>query len=517
MTYRTDPTEGPTEGPTAGTADPTPGAPIGTGLLTPEPERSPWLAMFALVLGFFVIMIDTTIVAVATPALMADLNATVTEVVWVTSAYLLAYAVPLLITGRLGDRVGPKWMYLSGLAVFTVASLWCGFSPNIEILIIARILQGLGAAMMVPQTMAIITRTFPPERRGKATSLWGAVAGIAGLLGPILGGVLIDSVGWQWIFFVNLPIGAVGLVLAYLWVPSLPTHSHRFDVVGVVLSAVGMFSLVFGIQEGSHLGWDHRAWLLIGGGIAVMALFVGWQAKGAAEPLVPLSLFRDRNFSLSNIAIVAVGMVMIGFQLPFMLYAQTVRGMDPTGAALLTAPMAVMSLIFAPIVGRLVDTRHPRYLAGFGMLTSAVGLFWMASLLRPDTPVWQILIAATVYGLGNAFIFAPLGVSANRNLPMAQAGAGSGVFNNSRQVGAVLGSAGIAALMSSRLAAEIPGFSGGVQTEPGAATRGAMPPAVLDGFSAAMTQSLMLPAAVMLAGFVAAVFLVAPRHLAKRG
>ncbi|QDP97663.1 DHA2 family efflux MFS transporter permease subunit [Microlunatus elymi] len=484
---------------------------------TPTGGANPWRAMIALVIGFFVIMIDTTIVSVATPALMTDLHAGVTDVVWVTSAYLLAYAVPLLITGRLGDRVGPKWMYLSGLAVFTLSSLWCGLSADIEMLIIARVFQGLGAAMMVPQTMAVITRIFPPERRGKATSLWGAVAGIAGLIGPILGGVLIDGPGWQWIFFVNLPVGVVGIVLAWKWVPSLPTHSHRFDVVGVILSAIGMFSLVFGIQEGSHLNWDYRAWLLIIGGLVVMAVFVGWQAKGAAEPLVPLSLFKDRNFSLANVAITAVGVVMVGFQLPFMLYAQTVRGLDPTGAALLTAPMAILSMIFAPIVGRLVDTKHPRYLAGFGMLASSVGLFWMAAVMRPDTPIWQILLPVSLYGLGNAFIFAPLGVSANRNLPMSQAGAGSGVFNNSRQVGAVLGSAGIAALMTSRLADLVPQLSGGISAEPAAsAGHGSMPAQVLDGFSTAMGQSLLLPAVVMLAGFVSAIFLVAPKHLQRR-
>ncbi|SDS13248.1 DHA2 family efflux MFS transporter permease subunit [Microlunatus soli] len=494
-----------------------PAGPLATAGPQPGEPSNPWPAMFALVLGFFVIMIDTTIVSVATPALMADLDAGVTDVVWVTSAYLLAYAVPLLITGRLGDRVGPKWMYLSGLAVFTLSSLWCGLSADIQMLIVARIFQGLGAAMMVPQTMAIITRTFPPERRGKATSLWGAVAGIAGLIGPILGGVLIDSVGWQWIFFVNLPIGVVGLVLAWLLVPSLETHSHRFDVVGVVLSAIGMFALVFGIQEGSNLDWDYRAWLLIIGGLVVMAAFVGWQAKGAAEPLMPLKLFTDRNFSLANIAITAVGVVMVGFQLPFMLYAQTVRGLGPTEAALLTAPMAITSMVFAPIVGRLVDTRHPRYLAGFGMLTSAIGLFWMAAAMRPDAPVWQILLPVTVYGLGNSFIFAPIGVSANRNLPMALAGAGSGVFNNSRQVGAVLGSAGIAALMTARLGADLPQLAGHAGADPMAlGGAGRLPTQLLDGFSSAMAQSLVLPAVVMLAGFVSVLFLTTPRHLRSR-
>ncbi|MGH3463970.1 MAG: MFS transporter [Kribbellaceae bacterium] len=203
-------------------------------------------------LGFFMILVDSTIVTVATPALMRELGADVNEVVWVTSAYLLAYAVPLLITGRLGDRIGPKNLYMAGLALFTGASLWCGLTGTVEQLIVARIFQGLGASMMTPQTMAVITRTFPAENRGRAMSLWGAVAGIATLVGPILGGVLVDGLGWEWIFFVNVPVGIVGLVLAWRLVPALPTHSHRFDLVGVALSAVGMFLLVFGIQEGSR-------------------------------------------------------------------------------------------------------------------------------------------------------------------------------------------------------------------------------------------------------------------------
>src|SRR4051795_6852572 len=165
----------------------------------------PWPALFALCLGFFMILVDTTIVTVATPAIISDLHADVNSVVWVTSAYLLAYAVPVLITGRLGDRYGPKNLYMLGLTVFTLSSLACGLTGTIEGLIVARVFQGLGAAMITPQTMAIITRIFPSERRGQAMALWGATAGVATLVGPILGGVLVDALGWEWIFFINVP------------------------------------------------------------------------------------------------------------------------------------------------------------------------------------------------------------------------------------------------------------------------------------------------------------------------
>ena len=201
--------------------------------------KDPWPALFALCLGFFMILVDSTIVSVATPAIVEDLRTDVNNVVWVTSAYLLAYAVPVLITGRLGDRFGPKRLYLAGLTVFTLASLWCGLTGSIEGLIVARVVQGLGASMITPQTMAIITRIFPAARRGAAMALWGATAGVATLVGPILGGVLVDGLGWEWIFFVNVPVGLLAFVLAWRLVPTLTTNNHSFDWLGVALSGVG--------------------------------------------------------------------------------------------------------------------------------------------------------------------------------------------------------------------------------------------------------------------------------------
>lgn len=260
-----------------------------------ENVAKPWPALWSLVVGFFMILIDTTIVSVANPRIMEGLNTDINAVIWVTSAYLLAYAVPLLITGRMGDRFGPKNLYLIGLVVFTLASLWCGFSQDIGMLIAARAVQGLGAAMMTPQTMAVITRIFPPDRRGAAMGLWGATAGMAVLVGPILGGVLADGLGWEWIFFVNVPIGVVAFILVTRFVPTLTTHSHKFDIPGVVLSAAGMFLLVFGIQEGQTYDWGTingvvSVWGLIIAGVVVLALFVVWQQileRRGGEPLLP--------------------------------------------------------------------------------------------------------------------------------------------------------------------------------------------------------------------------------------
>ncbi|TWD79820.1 EmrB/QacA subfamily drug resistance transporter [Kribbella amoyensis] len=486
-----------------------------------KPELRPWPALWALVLGFFMILVDSTIVSVATPAILADLGSDVGTVVWVTSAYLLAYAVPLLITGRLGDRVGPKKLYLTGLAVFTVASVWCGLTTSIEMLIVARVFQGLGASMMTPQTMAVITRIFPPNQRGRAMSLWGATAGVATLVGPILGGVLVDGLGWQWIFFVNAPVGVVGFVLALRLVPDLPTHPHKFDLLGVALSTIGLFCLVFGIQEGQKYDWGQikgplSVWSLIITGIVVLAVFLVWQSRNRGEPLLPLTLFKDRNFSLANTAITTVGFAITAMAFPLMLYAQAVRGLSPTRAALLLVPMAVISGVLAPFVGRLTDRAHPRYIAGFGLFCCSVALFWLSQVIEPTVPIWELLLPIALLGVANGFMWAPIGSTATRNLPMHQAGAGAGVYNTTRQVGAVLGSAGIAVLMESRLAANLPAMPGGVAPAGEGFSGGKLPEALSQGFSDSMAQSLMLPAAVLLIGLVAALMFSKPTYLEAR-
>ena len=479
-----------------------------------ETIAKPWPALWALVLGFFMILIDTTIVSVANPAIMEGLGADITQVIWVTSAYLLAYAVPLLITGRLGDRFGPKNLYLTGLAVFTIASLWCGLSGDIETLIAARVLQGLGAALMTPQTMAVITRIFPPDRRGPAMGLWGSVAGVATLVGPILGGVLVDGFGWEWIFFINIPVGLVAFVLAWRLVPKLTTHAHRFDILGVVLSAVGMFLLVFGIQEGGSYDWGVitgpiTVWSLIIAGLVVLALFVLWQAITRGEPLLPLKLFRDRNFSLANGAITTVGFAITSMSLPLVFYFQTVRGLTPTQSALMLVPMALISGGLAPLVGKLLGRVHPRVFATSGLVLLALALGGYALIMSPDVPIVMLLIPSALLGLANAGIWAPLSNTATRNLPPREAGAGSGVYNTTRQIGAVLGSASISALISARLAAELPGFGEGVSVSE-VSGGGELPEALHAGFTAAMAQALLLPASVALLGAVIAVFLVRP-------
>ncbi|WP_039800504.1 DHA2 family efflux MFS transporter permease subunit [Nocardia araoensis] len=470
-------------------------------------QRNPWLALFALVVGFFMILLDMTIVAVANPAIMTSLHADISQVIWVTSAYLLTYAVPLLVTGRLGDRFGPKNIYLIGLTVFTAASLWCGLSGTIGMLIAARAAQGIGAALMTPQTMAVITRTFPPDRRGAAMGLWGGVAGLATLVGPILGGVLVDGLGWEWIFIVNVPVGVVAFALAVWLVPDLPTHEHKFDIPGVVLSGVGMFLLVFGIQEGNTYDWSLRIWLLIGAGLVVLAVFLVNQARNKGEPLLPLSLFRDRNFALSNTAIAAMGAAVTSLMVPTYFYLQAVREMSPTKSALVFAPMAIVTGFSAPLVGKFADKLHPRIVPTLGFGLFALSVFWFAALMKPDSSLIWFLVAAALAGFANACIWAPLASTATHNLPIQQAGAGAGVYNTTRQVGSVLGSAAISALVAARMTAN--GLGGGPVAE-GGAGQGPLPEFVKDSFSTALGQSALLPAAVLLIGVAASVLFI--RH-----
>lgn len=295
-------------------------------------------------------------------------------------------------------------------------------------------------------------------------------------------------------------------------VPDLPTHSHRFDWLGVVLSAAGLFCLVFGLQEGRAHDWGRIAgpitvWGLIGMGVVLLGVFVGWQAINRAEPLLPLSLLRDRNFSLANTGIALVGFTVTAMPFPLMIWAQAVRGFSPTRAALILAPMAVVTGVLAPRVGRLVDRAHPRVLTSFGFGLFAVTLFGLSRLLTPDSPIVLVLLAFALLGLASSFVWSPLGATATANLPVRMAGAGSGIYNTTRQVGAVVGSAAIAAMMESRLAARIPEeVTGGSAGSP---APGLGPSA---GLSEAMADSLLLPAAAIGLGLIVALWFVRPSH-----
>lgn len=496
---------------------------------TAPDDSAAWTALWALVIGFFMILVDSTIVATAMPAIMRGLDTGINGVIWVNSAYLLAFAVPLLVAGRLGDRFGPKNLYLLGLALFSLSSLWCGLSPSIGMLIAARVAQGLGAALLTPQTMTFITRMFPAERRGAPMGVWGAVAGVATLAGPILGGVLVDTLGWEWIFFVNVPVGIIAIWRVWAKVPQLPRKSHSFDVFGVILSAVAMFLIVFGIQEANTYDWGTIAgpitvWSLIIAGVVVLAGFVLWQHFNRREPLLPLGLFRNANFSLANIAITAMGLAITALNFPLILYLQSVRGLSPTLSALMIAPMAIVSGVLAPFAGKLTNKIDPKLLAVPGFLLFGAGIVAYGLIITPDIPFWVLLLPPVVMGIGSAGIWPSVSLTATRDLGQSDAGAGSGVYNTTRQVGAVLGSALIAFLMEARISAESTAVlatmphSGDAGSAAGGseATMGQAIPDFLHGaFSTALGQSLLLPGLVAVFAAVVCLFFRRPAASAR--
>src|SRR5579864_4232003 len=256
-----------------------------------QARTNPWLVLLVLTTGFFMILLDTTIVNVAIPAMSTGLSTTLDQILWVLNAYILVYAVLLITAGRLGDLFGQRALFAIGLFVFTLASALCGLSQNVGELIAARIIQGVGGALLTPQTLSIITSLFPPERRGAAFGVWGAAAGLATIAGPTVGGALITYFSWQWIFFINVPIGAAALIATFLIIPDLrPGRRHGWDIVGIILATAGLFAIVFGLIEGQRYNWGQIGSYgitipeVIGTGVVLMVLFIVWE-RFQTQPL----------------------------------------------------------------------------------------------------------------------------------------------------------------------------------------------------------------------------------------
>jgi EmrB/QacA subfamily drug resistance transporter len=463
-------------------------------------QVNPWAALSALCIGFFMILLDTTIVNVAIPSMIRDLGAGLNEIIWVNSVYLLAYAVPLLLTGRLGDRFGPKRLFLTGLVVFIGSSLWCGLSGSVEMLIVARGVQGLGAAMMTPQTMAFITHLFPPAKRGGPMGLWGAVAGVATVTGPLLGGVLVDNLGWEWIFFVNVPVGVVALVMAVVLVPDWqPGTSHSFDPLGILLCCLGLSLVVFGVQEGQQYAWGD-VWgpitilEIISAGVVLLVAFVVWQAVNRKEPLLPLRIFANRNFSLGNAANLVIGFGVTGLFLPLIVYIQSVLGLSAVESGLLTAPMSLLSGTISAVSGKLSDRPWARFLPAAGFTLLATGIALLSWRLEPGLASWELIPELLVCGAGLGMVFAPLANISTRGVDRKLMGAGSGIFNTSRQVGSVLGSAAVGVLLQARLDDHL------------AETRGNFPAAFTD----AAGDTMLMLVAVLLVGTVCTLAMRSP-------
>ncbi|MGH3273255.1 MAG: DHA2 family efflux MFS transporter permease subunit [Streptosporangiaceae bacterium] len=419
---------------------------------------NPWAVLVVVSLGFFMTLLDLTIVNIAIPNMITRLHASLDDILWVINAYALVLAVLLITAGRLGDLLGQRRMFVTGIIAFTLASAACGLAPGAGWLIGFRAVQGLGAALLMPQTLAMLTMVFPPERRGAAFGVWGAVAGVATIAGPTLGGLLVTAFDWRFIFFINIPVGIIVLILTAVLVPDLRGgHHHRFDITGVLTASVALLLICFGLVDGQRYNWGTVTSflsipLILAAGVVLLGVFLLVQArKQDGEPLVPFSLFRDRNYGLMNVVAATVTIGMLGLFLPFTIYLQSVLGFSALKAGLTMAPSSVIAMFIAPVAGRLSDRIGGKYILMTGLILFSLGMGWLAAIAQPASAWYDFLAPQVLSGIGIGCTFAPMTTVAMRDVRPRMAGAASGVFNTTRQVGSVIGTAGVGALLQNRL------------------------------------------------------------------
>ncbi|HEY1919148.1 MAG TPA: MFS transporter [Streptosporangiaceae bacterium] len=403
-------------------------------------------------MSLLIVGLDNTIVNVALPSIRHDLNASVSGLQWTVDAYTLVLAALLMLAGSTADRVGRRRIFQIGLLTFSAGSLLCSLAPSLGWLIAFRALQALGGSMLNPVAMSIITNTFTDRtERARAIGIWGAVIGISLALGPVVGGVLVTSVGWRSIFWVNVPIGIAAMVLAGLFVPeSRAPRARRPDPVGQTLIIALLGSLTYAIIEGPNSGWSSPE--IIGFFVLAAASLAGliWYEPRRDEPLIDLRFFRSIPFSGATLTAVSAFAALSGFLFLNTLYLQDVRGYSPLHAGLCTLPMAVMTVIFAPLSGRIVGARGarlPLLTAGLAITLSCAAL---TGLTNTTTLTW-LFVTYVIFGLGFGVVNAPITNAAVSGMPVAQAGVAAGVASASRQVGQSLGVAIVGSVVTSGL------------------------------------------------------------------
>jgi EmrB/QacA subfamily drug resistance transporter len=431
-------------------------------MLAPASRRAgDWAILLTLSLGFFMTLLDLNIVNIAIPDMRRDLHASLAEVGWIINAYIIVLAVLMITAGRLGDLRGRRNLFIGGIAVFTLASAASGLAQTGTELIGARVVQGFGAALLMPQTMAIIIAIFPRERRGAALGVWGGVAALATIAGPTVGGVLVTWKGWRWIFFVNVPLGIIAMILAVLIIPDVRTGKRLpLDLPGVLIASAGLVAVTYGLVEGQSCDWG-TVWsfvsipLILVTGVALLVIFVLVQAlRQERRPLLPFTLFRDRNYALMATVSVIISIGLVGMALPLTLYLQTVLGFSALKAGLTMAPASLASGFSAPFVGKLAD-KGGKYLLITGFTLYATGLISICLVAGRASHWYDLVPGYVITGLGVGFTMSPMQTIATRNVDPAQAGAASGVLNTTRQTGSALGSAVVLAVLQNRLAAHV--------------------------------------------------------------
>lgn len=465
--------------------------------------RNPWTVLFALCVGQSLGLLNSTVVNVALPAIGTDLGATLEQLLWVVNVYILVLTALTLVGARFGDLFSPKRMYLVGLGVFTAASVLCGLAGSPGELIAARIAQAVGGALMSPQTLSIITKIFPADRRGAAIGVWGSFAGISVAAAPTVGGLLVSALDWRWVFFVNVPIGVAGFVLALVVVPDVAASAtRRLDLAGIGLVTGGLFLITYALLEGEPHGWG-PVWgpvtapmLLAAGVLALVVFAVVQRHRQHRDPLLPFAVVRDRNFVLMAVvtATIACGIGSV-FLLVF-LHLQSGAAMSPLASGLAVAAAPFVSVFVSPVSGRLTDRFGGKWVLVAGLGMSAAGVAMLALATRTEATWPSLLPALLVLGVGMGVVFSPGGTIAMRDIPQEHSGAASGLLSLSRLTGSAVGSAAVGALLQARLGAA-----------PGA-DLGSLAPAVLTD---AVRFAYLLPIAVLVAGIGLTVAARTPR------
>ncbi len=420
-------------------------------------SRRRWLVLAILCMGVFMILLDGTIVNIAIPSILTAFETGFAEIEWVMNAYLLVFAVLLITTGRLGDLYGRKAVFIAGLCIFALASLACGLAPGVGWLIGFRALQGLGGALMMPNTLSIIANVFSPQERGKAMGFWGAVSGFSLALGPSLGGLLVDAASWRWIFFINVPIGVVLLLVALRYIPEStdPVSVKQMDTLGVTVLTATLFALTFALIEGQKYGW--ASGLILGLFATTMvgfAFFILIQRR-QVQPLMDLRLFRNRTFSLTNGVglVLQFGMMGVFFLLP--VFLQAILGYSAIKAGLVMTPLAAVVIVASPTSGTLSDRIGPRWLMFAGMLITALG-FYLTRRVMVTGGAWQdFVLPFAISGFGIGMVMPPSTSAVMGSVAPERAGQASGVLSSVRQIGAVLGIAVMGAVLQNRVVAYI--------------------------------------------------------------
>jgi EmrB/QacA subfamily drug resistance transporter len=420
------------------------------------PGGKPWLVLIAVALGVMMVALDGTIVAVANPVIQTDLNASLADIQWVTNGYLLSLAVVLIIVGKLGDRFGHKKVFLTGVVGFAASSAAIGLSGSIELMIAFRVLQGVFGAMLQPTALALLRNTFSGKRLNLAIGFWGAIIGASTAAGPIVGGLLVQHVSWESVFYVNVPVGVIALVLGLLALrETRREHSGGFDLPGMVLLAGSLFLLVWGLIKAPSYGWgDGKTWIFLGGAVVVGLLFVLREAR-TAHPLLPLRLFRSPALSAGVVLVLMLMFAMFGALFFMTFYLENVFHLDPVDAGLRILPMTSMMIVGAPLSSLIGNRIGPRIPVVVGMLLAAVGLYGLSTVTvasGPGSTLWWFV----ALGLG----LSPVIVGATDiivgNAPVELAGVASGLQSTAMQLGGTLGTAVLGSVMASRVGTLFP-------------------------------------------------------------